>query len=76
MSKYDFIKQGNLLFWHTADNLSLIHILHILTNELDFGYRYFFNDRTVNDKIAGHSKQRGQINRFERYVFTGRSCRS
>lgn len=20
MSKYDFIKQGNLLFWHTADN--------------------------------------------------------
>ena len=20
MSKYDFIKQGNLLYWHTADN--------------------------------------------------------
>ena len=20
MSKYDFIEQGNLLFWHTADN--------------------------------------------------------
>ena len=27
MSKYDFIEQGNLLFWHTADN-DVAYIIH------------------------------------------------